>query len=64
MKHHWETNYLPFLKTILNDLRTIEKNNEWDYIYSIIEYIADVVEIPNQKEFIEIIQTGLSEKSE
>jgi predicted transposase/invertase (TIGR01784 family) len=59
MKHIYQKDFLPALKNIIGDLKAIEGLGEMNYIYTILSYIIEAGEIPDRKEFIKTIKTGL-----
>ena len=61
MKHIYEKDFLPFLKDIIGDLRAVEGFEEMDYIYTTLSYIVEASEIPDKREFIKTVKTGLSD---
>ena len=66
MKHIYEKNFLATLRNLISDLRTIEDFGEMGYIYAILSYIVYVGEVRDQqefKEFVKIIETGLTKVS-
>jgi len=64
MKHIYEKDVLPFLRDLIQDLSCIEKQGDLEYIYSIISYLFQAAEPFDQKEFIHVVTTGLTEVDE
>jgi predicted transposase/invertase (TIGR01784 family) len=63
MKHIYERDFLPVLKELIEDLRTIEGLGDIDYIYKLLSYIIEAGELDKQ-EFIETVKTGLTQVNE
>ena len=59
MKHIHNKNFLPILKSIINELKPIEEHDDMDYIYKTLSYIIEASEI-NKQDFINVVKTGLS----
>ncbi len=51
---------MPYFKSVLSELKTIEKNGDWDYIYNIVAYLFEAGEVKDQEDFVETIKIGLS----
>jgi len=64
MKHIYSKNILPYLKAIMPELKIIENYGNKNYTYSVISYLFEAGEIPDQEEFVETIKTGLSVKED
>ncbi|KPJ67577.1 MAG: hypothetical protein AMJ43_04865 [Coxiella sp. DG_40] len=64
MKYIYSKDILPYFKSVILDLRNIEKNGDLDYIYNIISYLFETGEVSNKTDFIDTIKTGLSIEEE
>jgi predicted transposase/invertase (TIGR01784 family) len=64
MKHIYSKNVLPYFQGIMPELKIIADQGNNDYTYSIITYLFEAGEIPDQSEFIETVKTGLSVNEE
>ena len=64
MKYIYSKDILPYFKSVILDLRNIQKNGDSDYIYNIISYLFETGGVPNKAEFINTIKTGLSIEEE
>jgi len=63
MKHIYDTDIVPCLKNMLNELQTIEKQDGMSYIYTILSYLVNTGDTENESEFIETIKLGFSEQT-
>ena len=64
MKHIYERDLLPFFKkALIKDLQIIEKEGKEDYISLIVTYVTVAGEMSDSKEFLNILENGLSEKT-
>jgi len=61
MKHIFSKDYLPFIKELILDIKAIETDGAFDYIYSIFSYIIVAGEIVDKDEFHKIIKTDLGQ---
>jgi predicted transposase/invertase (TIGR01784 family) len=64
MKHIFDADMNPIIKTIIKELKVIENYGELDYIYTTFSYIFEAGDVKNLEEFREIVKTELSEKDE
>ena len=64
MKHIYQRDFLPILKNILDELKYIAGLGEKDYIYKLLSYIIEAGNMPDKKEFVNTITTGLSNINE
>ncbi len=63
MKHIHDNNFLPILKEVVGDLKTIEELGEMDYIHAVLSYAMNANDL-DKKEFIEVVKKGLTKISE
>ena len=63
LKHAHEKDAINFLKSILQELKTMEKEEQMQYIYATLSYVVCAYEI-SKEDFIEIIRNELSFVSE
>lgn len=59
MKHIYEKDFLPVLKNILDDIKSIENQCGLDYISTILTYILEAGEI-DKRHFVDTVKTSLS----
>ncbi|OJW50303.1 MAG: hypothetical protein BGO67_00015 [Alphaproteobacteria bacterium 41-28] len=63
-KHIYDPDILPIFKTVLELLRRIEKEGDFDYIYLTLSYVVEAGEVKDRTKFEETIQSTLSETNE
>jgi predicted transposase/invertase (TIGR01784 family) len=63
MKYIHQKDFIPMLREIVKDLRTIENFVDMHYIYTILSYIIEAGELDKQ-EFITTVKAGLTQVSE
>lgn len=56
LKHIHDPDILPFFKSFLDFLKTLEKQGETRYIYTVISYMAIAGKIPHTEDFLEVVQ--------
>jgi hypothetical protein len=61
MKNIWTRDFLPYLKEIMQKLRTLEQQGDTDFVISLLHYALSKGETTNVDAFIEIVKQGLSE---
>jgi len=61
MKHIYDTDIVPCLKNMLNELQTIEKQDGMGYIYTILSYLVNTGETKDRDEFVETVKLGFTE---
>jgi predicted transposase/invertase (TIGR01784 family) len=64
MKHIAEKDFLPTFKNVVIDLKQLENKGELRYIYTVLTYVFNVGDLPNEEQFREVIQTELSDVDE
>lgn len=62
--HKYRKNMLPLLKQMMGKLQKIENFGDLSYIYTTITYFFTTGEIPNEEEFREVIQQGLTKSGD
>lgn len=56
LKHVHDSDILPLFKSQLQVFRTLEKEGEEEYLYTVISYVVEAAEVSNKEEFLEAIK--------
>lgn len=60
MKNIYNSDILPFFKILINDLKSIEKFGDLDYIYTIISYVFEARKPEDREDFVNMLTTNLT----